>query len=149
MPAKPKLPPTIEASHARIRSLEATLRQRLDPPCYVRYLVGRLVPQVGISDVVNTIGGDVDAAMVRGWLRGRPVQRRFLQRRTVYRLEIRLWEITRVTELRGGEEREQDDTDDTFRGVPVALHRDGGDDDMAATLAWLYDPKAYESEEAP
>ena len=137
MPAKPKpMPTTLEACHARIRTLSATLRQRLDPPCYVRYLVERLVPQVGASDIARAVGRGLDVDTVGKWYQGEPVTRQWHTRKVIHSLEMRLWEITVATERRGGEEREQDTEDDTFRGEAFELHQMGSMEDM---LVWLAD----------
>jgi len=137
VPAKPKpMPETLEACHARIRTLNAMMRQRLDPPCYVRYLVGRLVPQVGVSDVARAVGRGLDPDTVGKWFKGGDVGREWHTRKVIHLLEMRLWEITVATERRGGEEREQDTEDDTFRGEAFELH---ATERMEDVLVWLSD----------
>ena len=137
MPAKPKpMPETLEAAHARIRTLEATMRQRLDPPCYVLYLLDRLVGQVGVSDVARTVGLPLDAETLGRWFKGQPVPRTWYTRGTVHALELRLWQISAATRARGGEEREQADESAPFRGEAFELHSSRS---MAEALEWLLD----------
>lgn len=140
MPRKDRpLPADVGECHAQIRTLQATLRQRFEPPSYVGYLVRRLLPHLGIQEIVEVMGPPTTETHVKGWLRGRSIARPFLRRPVVHALEERLWRIS--TALRKRRCEKIDDHDDTWRGEDFALHDDRPmSQQLAEAAVWEQQP---------